>query len=103
MTETPKRRRLTDEEKTALRATVNGSTKRTPSVMAAESVLELDHDQAREDRKALARELRSSVMYRRNDGDGALCWCGPEDGPCYVFERDPDCERRTRLLAEVGE
>jgi hypothetical protein len=98
VTETPKRQRLTEEELHEAYGAIRLCHPKIPRVYA-------DHLQAREDRKALAAEIRATAFYRDNHGDGALCWCGPEYGPCYVGAgtRDPDCERRTRLLAEVGE
>jgi hypothetical protein len=98
LTETPKRRRLTDEDVRRCYEW-NGGLPMPPT----HEKMRADHEQAREDRRALARLLRDGADYT-DEHTGSMCWCnGGRESPCYVGTPSEFCLRRNVLLREVGE
>lgn len=101
MSETPKRKRLSDAEAvSAVQACDCGDEVGGHCQQCREAAAE-DHLQAREDRNRLAEALRESATFACHPfGVEDLCWDGVQN--CLRYEHDhPRCKRNRALLAEV--
>lgn len=99
--------RLTDERVMVTRLCLRDA-HRTAEHAEARKMLDADHDQAREDVRRLATELRQMAPWRYK-GVGAYCWCPSVGyGACSCFDRTTGaptargCIQKNVLLSEVG-